>query len=845
MKRRPKHIQPINKHSIIYVLLFILSFKAWSQPVPYTGVVIHGFTKDPVTFASVHWKTAGFGVVTDSLGHFSIKPSLHKNDSLIITFVGYKEVRLPHTHLAQRKADLIISMETAPVSEGAVVKTKFNKGLRWWKALVAHKPENAPSQFQSYYCELYNKLEIDISNLKKEEFDKRKLLKPLAFVWNDVDSTSEAKPFLPVFLTESLSDYYSSPHPDKQREEIKALHTSGIKNESVMEYLGGMSQKINTYNDYITLFGKEFISPTSSFGDKYYNYKGADTQIINGEKYFHLLFTPRHEGENVFSGDCWLHSTTWALQKISLEASATANINFVTRLNISQEFTRLNNQQWVVAKDKFIVALSPFSKDKLSFIGRKTSTYRKVQVNQPYISQKLALNNKREEVIIPDSAHEQSKLFWNEQRSEPLSLNEQHAYRLIDTLRELPAFKKLSNTVTFIVDGHKKLGKVEIGPWYRWISGNQLERLRLRFDLGTTEAFSKQLRLYGYLAYGYRDAAWKGQAGASYNFPGHSGWNISSSFIHDLDNGRTRFNDEDVTTDNLFSQILRRHGIKQKFIRTAQARLSVTKTFHNNFSIQIAGTRSDFETFTPLPPKHIFSLLENGALVNAEGSIKLRYAPGEKQIRTHRKVHALKSWMPITELRYSFGRPGVMGSEYTYDKLHLSVSQNFRIPRWGQVSYMAYAGRIWGEKIPFMLLEIHPGNEIYYYSKDAFNLMNRFEYVSDQYAGINLEHNFEKKLLNLLPFMRKTRMRQFWNVKATWGNLSQANRNFNRIEYGTYHLRTLNGNRYMELGTGLDNIYKFFRIDFVWRFAPPVKAPLLPGTQQQRFGIFGSFKLQF
>ncbi|BAV08070.1 CarboxypepD_reg-like domain-containing protein [Filimonas lacunae] len=845
MKRLFKHIQPINWYIFTYVLFSFYISPSFAQQTPISGVVIHGFTKDPVTFASVHWKIGGFGNITDSIGRFTIKPSLFKSDTLLITFVGYKEVKIALQTLLQHKEELIVSMETAPEKEGAVVKTKFNKGLRWWKALVAHKKENAPTHYSSYYCELYNKLEIDISNLKKEQFDKHKLLKPMSFVWNDVDSTSEAKPFLPVFLTETLSDYYSSPHPDKQREEIKAIHTSGIKNESVMEYLGGMSQKVNTYSDYITLFGKEFISPASSVGDKYYNYKGADTQVINGEKYFHLLFSPRQEGENVFSGDCWLHSTSWALYRISLEASATANINFVTRLNISQEFTRLNEQQWVVAKDKFIVALSPFSKDKLSFIGRKSSTYRKVKVNETFIVDKLQTNNKREEVVIADSAQEQDKTFWSAQRSEPLSLNEQHAYRLIDTLRELPAFKKLSNTVTFIIDGHKKLGKIEIGPWYRWISGNQLEKLRLRFDLGTTEAFSKQLRLYGYLAYGYRDGTWKGQAAASWNLPGHGGWNISPSFIHDLDNGRTRFNDEDVTTDNMFSQLLRRHGIRQKFIRTSQTRLAITKTFPNNFSVQVAGTRSDFETFTPLPPKDIFSLNSKGSIVNAEASIKLRYAPGEKLIKTHRRSHSLKNWMPVTELKYSIARPNMMGSEYTYDKIQMSVSQNFRIPRWGQVSYMAYGGRVFGQQIPFMLLEIHPGNEIYYYSKDAFNLMNRFEYISDRYAGINLEHNFEKKLLNIIPFMRKTRMRQFWNFKTVWGNLGKENRGFNRIEYGAYHLRTLDGNRYTEVGTGLDNIYKFFRIDFVWRFAPPVKTPTLPGYVQQRFGVFGSFKLQF
>uniref|UniRef100_UPI00352B3B08 hypothetical protein n=1 Tax=Salmonella sp. M198 TaxID=3240293 RepID=UPI00352B3B08 len=85
------------------------------------------------------------------------------------------------------------------VSQGVEVKAKFNKGLRWWKAIVAHKKENNPYQFSSYYYELYNKLELDINNIKKESFEKKKILKPFAFVLDNIDSTSEAKPFLPIF----------------------------------------------------------------------------------------------------------------------------------------------------------------------------------------------------------------------------------------------------------------------------------------------------------------------------------------------------------------------------------------------------------------------------------------------------------------------------------------------------------------------------------------------------------------------------------------------------------------------------------------------------------------------
>jgi hypothetical protein len=817
--------------------------QAQTRPAFYKGTLVHNFSREPVTFASIRWKKGGFGVISDSLGQFILKPSIFPNDSIYISFVGYKDLYIGGADLVRLQKEPVITMETAAASEGAIVKTKFNKGLRWWRQLVANKATNSPRAFNSYYCELYSKMEVDISNLDKKQFEKRKLLKPFGFVWKDMDSTSEDKPFLPAFLAESLSDFYVSHDPEKQREEVKAMQTSGIRNESVLEFMGGINQKTNTYDDYISLFGKEFISPVSAVGDKYYNYKGADTQVLNGEKYFHLLFSPRQNGENVFTGDCWIHSTSFALQKISLDLSATANINFVSRLSIVQEFTR-HNGQWIVAKDKFVVSISPFNKDKLSFIGRKTSIYQKVQINQPFIKEKLAANKKSEERTIADTAQEQTTGFWSQQRFEPLTVNEQHAFRLVDTLRSLPEFKKLSNTVTFIVDGHKKLGKIEIGPWFRWISGNQLEKLRLRFDLGTTEDFSKDLRLYGYLAYGTKDAKFKGKAGASYNLPGGHGWNISPSYLHDLDNGKARFNDEDVTTDNMFSQLLRRQGIKQKFIMRDEMKLAVAKTFPVNFSIQASIARSDFETFHPLPPRKIFSLSENEKIINTEMAVKLRYAPGEKQIRTHRKVRALRSNLPVTELKYGFASPGILGGEYRYQKLNMNVTHRFRIPRWGQVTYTAYGGRIFGKQVPFMLLEIHPGNEIYYYSKDGFNLMNRFEYVSDRYAGLNIEHNLEKKLLNLLPFMRKSRIRQFWNVKTVWGDLASSNRLFNHIEFGSYHLRALKGNTYTEVGTGLENICKFFRIDLVWRFSPP-NTIVSPNMPQQKFGVFGSFRLQF
>ena len=123
--------------------------------------------------------------------------------------------------------------------------------------------------------------------------------------------------------------------------------------------------------------------------------------------------------------------------------------------------------------------------------------------------------------------------------------------------------------------------------------------------------------------------------------------------------------------------------------------------------------------------------------------------------------------------------------------------------------------------------------------------MNRFEYISDRYAGFSLEHNFEKKLLNLLPFLRKTPLRQFWNIKAVWEDLSTNNKKENLQDFANYRFRSLRGNGYVEAGTGIDNIFRYFRLDCVWRFAPPQKAFLNTQNSITNFGVFGSFHFQF
>ena len=117
--------------------------------------------------------------------------------------------------------------------------------------------------------------------------------------------------------------------------------------------------------------------------------------------------------------------------------------------------------------------------------------------------------------------------------------------------------------------------------------------------------------------------------------------------------------------------------------------------------------------------------------------------------------------------------------------------------------------------------------------------MNRFEFIADNYAGFNVEHNVGSGFLKYLPLIKKLKLRQFWNVKGVFGSLSSDNEKLNFV--GNYPYTSLNGKMYLELGTGIDNIFKVFRVDFVWR------ALKQNATTQSinRFGVFGSFHFTF
>lgn len=843
------------RKALCIVLLFWISSSAVAQTKIISGLIKDSHSEEPIPFASVQMKNSGIGKLSDSAGRFILRLTMEQfTDSLTVSYVGYNYFARPLTAPAEDTLFLTINLERGSIQKEVVVKSKKTRGWYLWRKIVQKKAENDRYRFENFGYELYNKLEVDLNRINTDKFKNIRPLRPFGFIIDQtVDSTSEDKPFLPVFLTETISDYYYQKTPLKRREEIKASRTSGLKNESVQKLLGGMDQNVNVYNNYIPVFDKRFVSPISDNGDAFYNYRLTDTQYIGGKRFFHLVFAPKHQGENTFLGDCWVHDSSFAIQKMNLRLADDANVNFVEKLSIIQEYKLVKDSIWFLSKDKFVIDVAPIGKQKFGVTGRKTTTYQNISINAGSVWEALQNNKKLEETVLLPGASEQTELYWQQQRHDTLSKNEKAIYAMVDTLQKMPLFKKYTNTITFLATGYKPIGNYEYGPWFNVISYDRIEGIRPRFDFGTSTAFSKKWWLRGYLAYGIRDQQFKGRFEITHLFKKNPRERLYLSYLNDYDFGQAYY--DEVGQDNIFSLAIRKQGVPLKFLKIEQQKIEYSKETSSGFTFGVIATHKQFNPVRALPSLSYFDEPGNGGtLNNTELTFRVRFAYLERFVEGTFLRSSLGSPYPIAELRYSKGIAGVFNSKYNYNKLSLSINDYQKIGGAGEIYYNIYGGRVFGT-LPFTMLEIHPGNEIYYYNKYAFNLMNRFEYISDRYAGINFEHNVGNGMFRLLKPTRSLKLRQFWTAKVLWGNLSDANKKLNYTDQyydaatmkfdaatgnGWFPFQTLGDKTYMELGTGVDNIFKVLRIDLIWRVLPNDAV-----AAQKRFGVFGSFRIQF
>ncbi|MES2514008.1 MAG: DUF5686 family protein [Bacteroidota bacterium] len=795
-------------HYYYFLFLFFYSVLSFAQSYTISGKVFDSESKEPLPFVPVLIKGTTTGATTDFDGNYSITTSV-LGDSIVSSYVSYKKLTRPIKRGENQTINMPMVLEGVNLLE-VVVKAGENPAHRIIRNVIANKEFNNKRKLDAYQYETYNKVEFDLNRIPKEMRD-RKIFKPIQFVFDNVDSANSGeKPSLPIFITEAISDVYYRSNPTLKKEVIKANKITGIENTSVTSVMGDMYQNINVYDNHILVFNKDFVSPISDNGFFYYKYYLEDSLFIGNTRCYQIRFKSKRPQELCFSGNMWISDSTWAIKRLEMSIPKDANINFINAANVVQEFEKIDST-WMLSKDRLVIDFA-MNKNQVGIYGRKTTSYKDFKINQPKDVKFYGVGDK---IVVEDSALLYTDEFWNKSRHDSLSVREKKIYHMIDTIKTLPVYRTWVDILTIFVSGYKVVNNFEIGPYFNLVSYNKVEGLRTRFGGRTSSKFSRWYELQGYVAYGFKDEKFKYSLGFK-------------SFItkkpHRQLIGMTYKSDYEIlgqsqngfSQDNIFASLFRTSPL------TNLTRVDQTFAWYEREWLDGLTSKVTLigRTITPLVSNAYKYYRNDGSIAtkenirNTEARLNIRFAYKEKFISGDFSRISLGTKWPILQVTYAKSLQNAFRGEYDYQKVVLNLFDRVRlVSLLGYTDYSGEVGKIFGA-VPYPLMELHGGNETYVYDYMSFNMMKYYEFASDQYASVGVFHHFEGLLFNKVPLLKKLRWREVVTCKALWGSVNDKNRK--TLIFPTT-LNALGSEPYVEVSAGIENIFKVFRIDALWR----------------------------
>ncbi len=817
-------------------LLFITTILFAQTKV--SGIVVDN-SNQPVPYANVVFKGSNEGIVTNEDGRFYIE-SNKTYTAVVVTFTGFqtKEVPLPKAVNYDFKITLSDGehLKEVVVYSGKTSK-KNNPALDILRKIWARKRRNGLHMFDQYQMEKYEKVEFDMNTIDSA-FMKNKIFKGMEFIFKQVDTSRvTGKTYLPIFINEALSDVYGDNVQKKVREILKANRNSGFTgNQQILSFIKDLYADYDIYNNYLTFFDKSFTSPLSRTGIDVYNYVLTDSAYIDKKWCYNIVFYPRRKNELTFKGDFWVNDTTWAIKNINMAVTKSANINWVKDIYIEQEFEVLNDSVFLLTKDYLMsdFALSKNEKSK-GLYGKRTTFYRNHVFNKPKPNDFY-----KEQVNFVDNAvYAKDEDYWEKSRFEKLSKDELGVYKMLDTLKTVKRFKQIYNLVQILGSGYIPFGHFDYGPIFSTVGSNDVEGFRIRAGGRTYFGPNDPWRLQGYTAYGFKDNKFKYGLSGKWMLDKKSRLIVSGGNRRDVEQiGASLTTTNDVLGRSFASSAIFSSGNNAKLTNINLSTFGIEIEPVKNLTL---GTNFSYRTLESASP--VFSLdyytdaartITKSDVKQFEAEVQIDYTPRRKTIGYAVERENVDNPYSRVFLSYGNGIKGIANSDFDYQKIQLYLKQPIIIGPLGRTNLIMELGKTYG-KVPLGLLSVVPGNQTYFTIENTFSNLNFYEFITDQYATFQWNHNFNGKIFARIPLMRKLNWREIIGIKGVVGSISDENRALNAS--GLVYNAPTKG--YWEYSAGIGNIFKVFRIDFSWR------GSYLNMPDANKFAVKGSFGFYF
>ena len=802
-------------------LMFALSNVIFSQ-TKVSGIVVDKSNK-PIPFANVLFKKSNEAVLANEDGRFYIE-SKNNYDAIIVTFQGYSDREIPLTKQVNYEFKVVLkeieSLKAVVVYSGKTSK-KNNPAIDILRKIWARKRQNGLRKFNQYQMDKYEKIEFDMNTIDSA-FMKSKIFKGMEFVFKHVDTSKvTGKTYLPIFINETVSQVYGDNKMGKTKEILKANKNSGFNtNQQIISFVKDLYSDYDIYNNYLNFFDKSFTSPLSRTGIDVYNYVLRDSTFIDKKWCYNIVFYPRRKNELTFKGDFWVNDTTWAIKNINMAVTKSANINWVKDIYIEQDFDVLNDSVFLLTKDYMMSDFALNKKESSKGVyGKRTTMYK----NHVFDKEKPSKFYKDEVNFIDNSVYNKGDDYWTENRFEKLNKDEAGVYKMLDTLQHVKRFKQIYNLVSILGSGYINFDKFDYGPIFSTFGYNQVEGIRVRVGGRTYFGPNDTWRLQGYTAYGFKDDKFKYGLSGKWMVDKKNRIIISGGNRRDVEQiGASLTTTNDVLGRSFASSSLFSTGTNGKLTNINLSNLSLEIEPMKNLKF---GTGFSYRTLESASPTFSLDYYTDPSLTTTKTQVKqsevnlqVEYTPNKKNIGYGVERDVVDSPYSRVFINYSQGLKGVLASDFDYHKIQLYYKQPIIIGPLGRTNLTVELGKTYGA-VPLGLMNIVPGNQSYFIIENTFNNLNYYEFVADQYATFQWDHNFNGRIFSRIPFMRKLNWREIIGIKAVYGTVSDANKliNASKLPDGSIFQYVAPQQPYWEYSAGIGNIFKVFRIDASWR----------------------------
>ena len=841
----------------VVVLLLVSTLQLMAQQ-KITGRVIDedGFA---VSYASVQYRGHKIAVSSDSQGKFSIEK--HPGWVLTVSALSYKS----QTISVNEKMDFIevkLKDDSHKLNE-VVVKTKRGKysrkdnpAVELMRRVIAAKKKTDLSNHDFYQYDKYQKITLALNDLKKEQLE-GKFFSKRQYLLDQVETSPyNGKLTLPVSIDETVSQHIYRKDPKTEKDIIKGQQSNGIgqviqTGEILNTALKDAFTDVDIYDDYVRLLQYPFPSPIGRTGISFYHYYIEDTVYVERDLCYHLQFIPANSQDFGFRGELYvLADSSLHVKKCNLYMPHNTDVNYVKNMKIEQEYTRLDNGEWVLSKDDMIAELHVNSMLQDLLVVRNTRLTDYAFDELPKI-----LFKGKAKVRHDMDAMNRDEAYWNKYRQVDLTKSESSMDSFIHRMENSKGFKYIIFFVKALMENYVEIGggtdgkksKFDLGPVNTYISKNFVDGIRLRLAGRTMAALNPHFFWDGYAAYGTKSNDWytgniftyslNKKKNSPFEFPMR---NLTFEVARDV----TSPSDENLlhNKDNFFMTF--RAATQDEMFLYHRQKLAFTYETDWGFRFN---TSLRFQSNRTVGNLHYYHLdgTEVKKIRMTDLNVGINYNPGVTYVNTKQQRLPINLDSPEIGLSHTMGFKGFMGGQYHSNITKLSIYKRQWLGSWGYLDFHAIGQAQWN-KVPFPMLILPPINLSYFEQEETISLMKDWEFLNDRQVFWALSWDMNGKLLNRIPLIKKLKWREWFAIKGVWGHLTDKNNPYLEKNQGDGRLfkfpknsHVMNDTPYWECVAGVHNIFKFFSVEYVRRLT------YLNNNNIDKWGIRFGFMMSF